>query len=326
KFGGKQMTNITKDQLIELDKNYFLHPTSSIEQQQEAGPAIIFEKGEGIYLQDMDGKKYMEGMSSLWNVNIGYGRKEIAEVAKKQMEKLSFSSTFSTYSHQPVIKLASKIAELAPGNLNTVFFTSGGSEANDSAIKLVRHYWNTKGEPNRKRIVARKRGYHGVSMGATSATGISEFWNMTDLSPAFIHINPTSSNEFREVIQKEGAETIAAFIAEPIIGAGGNILPPQNYFKEIREICDEYGIICIASGYVTVGGIVMSDKIYKEIEYNKAGTLFPRFTYNRHSVSCGVPLNNIENMGLESIVDNALLMDAKLTIEIGKIEASEDGL
>src|SRR5690625_1631422 len=175
-------SNLTKQDFIEMDKKHFLHPTSNIKQQQKNGPAIIFKKGEGIYVEDIDGKRYIEGMSSLWNVNIGYGRKEIAEVAKKQMEKLSFSSTFSTYSHQPVIKLASKIAELAPGKLNTVFFTSGGSEANDSAIKLVRHYWNTKGEPNRKRIVARKRGYHGVSMGATSATGISEFWNMTDLS------------------------------------------------------------------------------------------------------------------------------------------------
>src|SRR5699024_2432206 len=160
---------------------------------------------------------------------------------------------------------------------------------------------------NRKRIVARKRGYRGVSMSATSATGISEVWNMTDLSPDFIHINPTSSNEFREVIQKEGAETIAAFIAEPMSGAGGIILAPQNYFKEIREICDEYGSIFIAdevitgfgrtgkmfglqnwnvvpdimtvangisSGYVPLGGVVISDKIYKEIKYNTKGTLF----------------------------------------------------
>src|SRR5699024_6029894 len=134
------MSRFTKEQLVELDKKHFLHPTSNLGQQQEDGPAIIFKNAEGIYIEDINGKKYIEGMSSLWNVNIGYGRKELAEAAKEQIEELCFSSAFSTYSHEPVIKLATKIAELTPGDLNTVFFTSGGSESNDSAIKLARHY------------------------------------------------------------------------------------------------------------------------------------------------------------------------------------------
>src|SRR5699024_2833020 len=135
------------------------------------------------------------------------------------------------------------VAELAPDDLNTVFFTSGGSEANDSAIKLVRHYWITKGKPERRKIIARKRGYHGVSMGATSATGIPEFWKMANVSPDFYHIDPMSIQQLEEIIEKEGAETIAAFIAEPVIGAGGVIIPPENYFREIRDICDEHGIL-----------------------------------------------------------------------------------
>src|SRR5690625_802794 len=186
--GGTTMTKLTKQDLMEMDKKHFLHPTSNIKQQQENGPAIIFKKGKGIYVEDIDGKKYIEGMSSLWNVNIGYGRKELAEVAKKQMEELAFSSTFSTYSHEPVIKLANKIAQLTPGNLNTVFFTSGGSESNDSAIKLARHYWTIQGKPEKRKIISRKKAYHGVALGATSATGIPEFWKVAGVSPEFYHV------------------------------------------------------------------------------------------------------------------------------------------
>src|SRR5690625_3226924 len=127
--------NLTKQELSELDKKHFLHPTSSIKQQQEEGPAKIFTEGDGIYLYDIDGDKFIDGLSCLWNVNVGHGRAELGEAAKEQMATLGFSSAFGTFSHEPVIRLAAKIAEKAPGDLNTVFFTSGGSEANDSAFK-----------------------------------------------------------------------------------------------------------------------------------------------------------------------------------------------
>lgn len=349
------MTNLTKEQLIEMDRKHFLHPTSSIQQQQESGPAIIFEKAEGIYVEDIDGKKYIEGMSSLWNVNIGYGRKELGEAAKKQIEQLSFSSTFSTYSHEPVIKLATKIAELAPGDLNTVFFTSGGSESNDSAIKLVRHYWNVKGQPERKKIIARKRAYHGVAMGATSATGIPEFWKMASGgSPDFLHVATTSSEELRETIEREGAHTIAAFIAEPIVGAGGIIIPPDNYFKEVREICDEYEILfiadevitgfgrtgkmfgmenwgvvpdimCIAkgisSGYIPLGGVVISTKVHEELIEHSEGTLFHGFTYSGHPVACAVALENIAIIENEKLVENADAMGEELLAGFRRLES-----
>src|SRR5699024_5433718 len=164
--------------LSELDKKHFIHPTSSIQQQQENGPKVIMEKGDGIFLTDNNGNAYMDAMSSLWNVNIGHGRKELADAAAQQMEKLAFSSAFSTFSHEPAIRLAEKIASIAPSGLNAVFFTSGGSESNDSAIKLTRHYWKIQGQPDRRKIIGLKRAYHGVAAASTSATGIPEFWGM----------------------------------------------------------------------------------------------------------------------------------------------------
>ncbi len=194
----------------------------------------MLKKGRYLF-NDTDGKVFIDAMSSLWNVNIGHGRKELAEAAKEQMEKLAYSSAFSTFSHEPAIRLAKKIADLAPPNLNAVFFTSGGSESNDSAIKLVRHYWKIQGQPLRNKIISLKRGYHGVAAGATSATGIPEFWNMAGhMMTGFAHaktpyeIGTSESIEsIREVIEAEGPETVAAFLAEPVQGAGGVLIPPS---------------------------------------------------------------------------------------------------
>src|SRR5690625_4652662 len=149
-------------ELIELDKKHFIHPTSSLKDQQENGPKAIIAEGDGVYLTDVEGNKYIDAMSSLWNVNIGHGNKELAEVSKEQMEKLAFSSTFSTFSHEPAIRLAAKIASLTPEGLDAVFFTSGGSESNDSAVKIVRHYFKLQGKPEKRKIIALSRGYHGV--------------------------------------------------------------------------------------------------------------------------------------------------------------------
>ncbi len=348
--------NLTKQQLMEMDKKHFLHPTSNVKQQQENGPAIIFKKGEGIYVEDIDGKKYIEGMSSLWNVNIGYGRKEVAEVVAKQIENLAFSSAFSTYSHEPVIKLANKIAELTPGSLNTVFFTSGGSEANDSAIKLARYYWTIQGKPDKRKIISRKRAYHGVALGATSATGIPEFWKVAGVSPEFYHVETMSSDELRAVIEREGADTIAAFMAEPVVGAGGVVIPTENYFKEVRDICDEYGILFIAdevitgfgrtgkmfgmenwdvvpdmmsiakgisSGYIPLGGVVISEKIHQTFIDKIDGTLFHGYTYSGHPVACEVALKNIEIIEKENLVENARLMGEELINGFRQLESEQ---
>ncbi|GKU82176.1 aspartate aminotransferase family protein [Niallia sp. NCCP-28] len=337
-----------------LDKKHFLHPTSSVKQQQENGPAIIFEEGKGIYLKDINGKEYIEGMSSLWNVAVGYGRKELAKAAKKQMKKLSFSSAFSTFSHESAILLAEKIARLAPGNLNTVFFTSGGSEANESAFKLVRHYWLLKGEPERKKIISRQKAYHGVAAGATSATGIAEFHQMTNsLAPDFYHIDSDSVDALKREIEKEGSKTIAAFIAEPVIGAGGMFIPDSDYLKEVRKVCDEYGILFIAdevitgfgrtgkmfavehwdvepdlivfakgvtSGYFPLGGVIMSEKIHDLLKEKSQGTLFHGFTYSGHPVGCSIALKNLDIIEREHLVANSSVMGMELLKGLEKME------
>lgn len=344
---------ITLDKLIELDKKHFIHPTSSIQQQQEKGAKLIVDKGEGIYLTDKYGKTFIDAMSSLWNVNVGHGREELAEAAAEQMKKLAFSSAFSTFTHEPAIKLAEKIASLAPNGLNAVFFTSGGSESNDTAIKLVRHYWRIQNKSERNKIIALKRGYHGVAAASTSATGIPEFWNMAgNMMADFRHANTPYENgtdkaiaSLRQVIEEEGPETIAAFIAEPVQGAGGVLIPPSNFFKEVRNVCNEYGILLIAdevitgfgrtgkmfgvenwgitpdlitfakgvsSGYVPLGGVIVSDHIHEVLKEKSEGTLFHGYTYSGHPTAAAVALKNIEIIEREELVENSRKMGEEL--------------
>ncbi|MCV9885004.1 aminotransferase family protein [Metabacillus halosaccharovorans] len=335
-----------QDELSELDKKYFLHPTSPIQQQQEHGPAFIFTRGDGIYLYDLSGKKMIDGMSSLWNVNIGHGREELGKVAKEQMSTLAFSSNFATFSNEPAIRLAKKLADISPGDLQSTFFTSGGSEANDTAYKLARHYWILKGQPNRKKIISRTKSYHGVAIGSTSATGLKPFRDFTNsLAPDFLHVNHHSSNSLRELIEKEGPDTIAAFITEPVQGAGGVHIAPHNYFKEVKELCEEYDILfitdevitgfgrtgtyfgiehdnimpdmmCFAkgvtSGYAQLGGVMLSKKIHKVFSDMSTGTLLHGYTYSGHPMACAVALKNIDIIESERLIENAKRMGKEL--------------
>lgn len=334
------------DELIDLDKKHFIHPTSSLKQQQAEGPAHIFTKGKGIYLYDIHDDQFIDGMSSLWNVNIGHGRKELGQIAYEQMSKLAFSSCFSTFSHKPVIKLAKKLASITPNDLSATFFTSGGSEANDTAYKLARHYWVLKGEAQRQKIISRTKSYHGVALGATSATGLKPFRDFTNsLAPDFYYTDHLCSESLREVIEREGPETIAAFIAEPVQGAGGVHIASENYFKEVKEICDEYGILFIAdevitgfgrtgtyfgmehynvvpdmicfakgvtSGYAQLGGVILSEKLHRELVELSQDTLFHGYTYSGHPTACAVALKNIEIIEQEKLIYNAKRMGEKL--------------
>ncbi|WP_194074646.1 aspartate aminotransferase family protein [Oceanobacillus halophilus] len=353
------------EHLLELDKKHFIHPTSSIQQQQEKGAKIIVEKGEGIYLTDKNGSVYMDVMSSLWNVNVGHGREELAEAAAEQMKKLAFSSAFSTFSHEPAIKLAEKIASLAPKGLNAVFFTSGGSESNDTAFKLVRHYWRIQDQPNRRKIISLKRGYHGVAAASTSATGIPEFWNMAgQMMTDFHHADTPYENgtdkaivSLRQLIEAEGPETIAAFIAEPVQGAGGVLIPPSDFFKEVRNVCDEYGILLIAdevitgfgrtgkmfgvenwgvtpdlmsfakgvtSGYVPLGGVIVSNHIHDVLKEKSKGTLFHGYTYSGHPTAAAVALKNLEIIEKEELVENSRKMGEELLKGFQKLKEEID--
>lgn len=334
------------EELTELDKKHFLHPTSPIGQQQKEGPSFIFTEGNGVFLTDMKGNKLIDGMSSLWNVNIGHGREEISEVAKEQMKKLAFSSCFATFSNEPAIRLAAKLAEIAPGNLSTTFFTSGGSESNDTAYKLARHYWVLKGKPNKQKIISRTKSYHGVSMGATSATGLKPFRDFTtSIAPDFHYVDHFSTESLRSLIEQEGPETVAAFIAEPVQGAGGVHIAPDGYFQEVREICDEYDILfitdevitgfgrtgtyfgidhygvtpdmmCFAkgvtSGYAQLGGVMISETLHKEFKELSTGTLLHGYTYSGHAMACAVALKNIEIIERENLVENAAVMGQEM--------------
>jgi putrescine---pyruvate transaminase len=255
--------------LYELDRTHWLHPQGDLHAAPGAAPQLMFSHGEGATLTDVHGRTYIDAMASLWNVNVGYGREVLAEAAAGQMRRLAFSSGYGGFGHEPGIRLATRLAELAPGELGVTFFASGGAESNDTAYKLARLYWKLRGEPRRVQIVSRLRDYHGLTIGAMSATGIPLFWkDMDPLAPGFLHApapdpyryqanrqngsaGEASARALEDVIVKAGPETIAAVVVEPVQGAGGVVVPPPDYFPLVRAICNRYGVLLIADEVIT---------------------------------------------------------------------------
>ncbi|MBM3123601.1 MAG: aspartate aminotransferase family protein [Chloroflexi bacterium] len=346
---------------IEKDRKQ-LHPV--YHPKSHANPLVI-ERGEGVWLYTTDGQKILDGMAGLWNVNAGYGREELAQAAFDQMKRMAFTSNFSGMTNLPSITLADKLAGFAYPGLNTTFFTSGGSEANDSAFKTARYYWKRKGKPGKYKVIARKGSYHGVTLSATFATGLEKYQTM--FGPAvdgFVHIPApnlyryegdlkpgesvglAAARALKEVIQREGKDAIAAFIAEPVMGVGGVIVPPPDYFPHVREICDENEILFIAdevitgfgrtgewfalkhwnvkpdilsfakaitSGYAQLGGIQISDEIRETMESaTETETYMHGFTYSGHAMACAVGLKNIELMEKENFPARARELGARL--------------
>ncbi len=252
---------LTKD-LASLDRQLQIH---SLHHPVETTDSLIFESGNGIYVRDTEGREYIDGLSGLWNVNVGHGRAELAEVAADQMKRLAYYSGYAGSSTIPSIELAERLIELAPG-MGAVFFSSGGAEANESAFKTVRYYWKVCGKPEKLKIISRVHGYHGVTLQAMSATGIASYSKMFGPRvPGFIHI-PTcypyrseagegageaAARELEEAILREGPDTVGAFIGEPIHGAGGAIYPTDDYWPRIREICTRYDVLMIADEIIT---------------------------------------------------------------------------
>uniref|UniRef100_UPI0026073994 aspartate aminotransferase family protein n=1 Tax=uncultured Boseongicola sp. TaxID=1648499 RepID=UPI0026073994 len=334
-----------------LDAAHHIHPFSTQGEFAEQGARVI-KRGKGVYLYDSEGVQILDAMAGLWCVNIGYGRGELADVAARQMRELPFYNTFFKTTHVPAIALATKLAELAPGDLNHVFFASGGSDANDTNIRVVRRYWEMKGKPEKTIIISRKNAYHGSTMGSASLGGMAAMHAQGGLPiPDIHHINQPDwwaeggqmspedfglarARELEQAIDELGEDRVAAFIAEPIQGAGGVIVPPDTYWPEIKRICEERDILFIAdevicgfgrtgnwfgsqtigvqpdimtiakglsSGYQPIGGSILSNEIADTIgqdEFNHG------YTYSGHPVACAVALENLRIIEEENLIDH----------------------
>jgi putrescine---pyruvate transaminase len=252
--------------LYELDRTHWLHPQGDLDAPAGKVPQLIFTSGKGATLTDVEGREYIDGMASLWNVNVGYGRTVLADAAAEQMKTLAFSSAYGGFGTAPAIRLAAKLAELAPGELDVTYFASGGAEANDTAYKIARLYWKLRGEPGRVNIVSRIRDYHGLTYGATSATGLANFWKgFEPLAPGFLHAPSPDPYRYsgggsagagyvralEQVVLEAGPQTVAAVVVEPVQGAGGVIVPPTDYFPLLRNLCDRHGLLLIADEVIT---------------------------------------------------------------------------
>lgn len=339
------------------DLAYILHPATALKTHSEEGPKIIVE-GHGIYVRDLEGRQFIDGLSGLWNVNIGHGRAAIGEAVRDQIGRLAFAPSFFGFSNLPAIELAKKLTDMTPPHLSRVFYTSGGSEANESALKIARYFFKLNGQPDRIKVISRQQAYHGVSMGALSATGIAHHRDMAaplvpgfsfipaphcyrcDLGLSYPSCELACAKALEQKIQEEGPDTVAAFIGEPIMGAGGAIVPPPEYWPTIEAICRKYGVLLIldevitgfgrtgkrfalehwqlkpdmlslakgiSSGYVPLGACIISEDIYRAlVDQAPPGTPFPHgFTYNGHPVACVAALKNLDIMEQEDLITQA---------------------
>ncbi|WP_446940559.1 putrescine--pyruvate aminotransferase [Pseudomonas aeruginosa] len=346
-----QITNAKTREWQALSRDHHLPPFTDYKQLNEKGARII-TKAEGVYIWDSEGNKILDAMAGLWCVNVGYGREELVQAATRQMRELPFYNLFFQTAHPPVVELAKAIADVAPEGMNHVFFTGSGSEANDTVLRMVRHYWATKGQPQKKVVIGRWNGYHGSTVAGVSLGGMKALHEQGDFPiPGIVHIaqpywygegGDMSPDEFgvwaAEQLEKKilevGKENVAAFIAEPIQGAGGVIVPPDTYWPKIREILAKYDILFIAdevicgfgrtgewfgsqyygnapdlmpiakgltSGYIPMGGVVVRDEIVEVL--NQGGEFYHGFTYSGHPVAAAVALENIRILREEKIIE-----------------------
>jgi 4-aminobutyrate--pyruvate transaminase len=324
-----------------------VHPYTNLSTLRDTGPLII-ERGKGVYVYDSEGKAYIEGMAGLWCASLGYGNEELVEAAAAQMRKLSFSHLFGAKGHDPAIELAEKLKEIAPVPISKVFFCSSGSEANDTQVKLIWYMNNALGRPKKKKIISRLKGYHGVTVAAASLTGLPN--NHIDFDLPISGILHTScphhyrfalpgeteeefatrlAAELEQMIEKEGPDTVAAFIAEPVMGAGGVVVPPTTYFEKIMAVCARHDVYMIAdevicgfgrlgtpfgcqavnyrpngisiakalsSAYQPIAGVMVPEVMYQALvtESQKIGTFGHGYTYSGHPVAAAVAVKTLE--------------------------------
>jgi len=340
--------------LADSDRRHLIHP---LHHPKDHAAARIFTRGEGAILHASDGKQYIDGLSALWNVNVGHGRKELASAAAAQMEKLAYASAYAGFSNEPAIRLAERIIGLAYSNMAAAYFTTGGAESNESAFKFARYYWKRMGKPEKVKIISRRYGYHGVTMAAMSATSLPGYHKMFGpLVPEFLQVAPPypyrwpgngdpgieAADAVEAAIEANGADTVAAVIAEPVMGAGGVIVPPPTYFPRLREICNRHNVLLIAdevitgfgrtgrwfalghwgvepdlvsfakgvtSGYLPLGGIIISKRIHEAMENAPMDERYMHAaTYSGHPVCCAVGLRNIDILEQEALPERAAVM------------------
>ena len=335
----------------DLSRNHHLPPFTDYKALNAKGTRVI-TKASGVYLWDSEGHKILDAMAGLWCVNIGYGREELVEAATRQMRELPYYNLFFETSHPPAIALAKAIADVAPAGMNHVFFTGSGSEANDTVLRMVRHYWAIKGKPAKKVVIGRWNGYHGSTVAGASLGGMKAMHGQGDGPiPGIEHIDQPYwygeggeldpeefgvrvAQQLEQKILEVGEDRVAAFIAEPIQGAGGVIIPPASYWPRIREILARYEILFVAdevicgfgrtgewfgsdyygnapdlmpiakgmtSGYIPMGGVVVRDEVVQTL--NEGGEFYHGFTYSGHPVAAAVALENIRILREEKIVE-----------------------
>lgn len=341
----------SREEWQDLDRDHHLHPFTD-HKDLHARRSRIIARAEGVYIYDADDNRILDGMSGLWCVNAGYGRDELVEAATAQLQELPYYNSFFQCTHPPAIELASMLQDLSPPQFNRVFFAGSGSESNDTILRMVRHYWDLLDQPERRTIISRKNAYHGSTVAAASLGGMTPMHRQTVTLPDIEHVEQPywfgsdrslSPQEFgvqaaRSIetkIQEVGPDKVAAFIGEPIQGAGGVIIPPASYWPEVQRICDEYGILLVSdevitgfgrlgewfgadyfgtkpdfmpfakgvtSGYLPLGGVFVSDRV-ADVIIDKGGEFFHGYTYSGHPVACAVAMANVQILKRENLVD-----------------------
>ena len=334
-----------------IEAAHHMPPFSDYKSLHQQGTRMITH-ASGHYIHDTEGHKILDAMAGLWCVNVGYGREELVEAAANQMRQLPYYNAFFKTSHPAVAELSKRLASLAPDGLNHVFYANSGSEANDTIIRMVRHFWALEGKPEKRIIIGRDYGYHGSTILAASMGGMSGMHEQAAKEADFIHIKPpygflyqgnqseemfaaTAAGWLEDAILAHGADKIAAFIAEPIQGAGGVIIPPQGYFEHIQEICRKHDILFIAdevitgfgrtgqwfasqtmnlspdmmtlakgltSGYVPMSAVMVGDRVFNSLK-EKGGEFYHGFTYSGHPVAAAVALANLDIIESEGLID-----------------------
>ena len=338
--------------LQELDRDHHLHPFTDHKELHRKKSRII-SRADGVYIYDVDGNKILDGMSGLWCVNAGYGRDELIDAASAQMRELPYYNNFFQCAHPPSIELAAMLTEVSQPQFNRVFFTGSGSEANDTIVRMVRRYWDLMGQPERHTIISRTNAYHGSTVAAASLGGMKPMHEQSGLPiPGIVHVEQPywfgsdrtlSPEEFGLVTAKAvedkilelGPDKVAAFIGEPIQGAGGVIIPPDTYWPEVQRICDEYGVLLVSdevicgfgrtgewfgadyysthpdfmpfakgvtSGYLPLGGVLVSDRV-ADVLIDKGGEFFHGYTYSGHPASCAVAIANLDIIKRERLIE-----------------------